>query len=120
MESLGLNRCAICQNELAAQWKYCVHCGTPVAVHSTIADGSIPTALPESSPTADTADMIAASQAAQWDAQPHAIPSAIRPETASPQSGRRFDVRLAVGIAMAAVGILAVIYAVANLLAARG
>jgi len=95
-----VDRCAICHNELAAQWKYCVHCGTPVPARPSSADGWGP--------------------AADWDAQLDAIPSAIRPEPAPSESGRRFDVRLAVGIAMAAVGILVVIYAVANLLAARG
>jgi hypothetical protein len=49
------------------------------------------------------------------------IPSAIRPEPVLlPRPGRRADARLVFGLAMAAVGLVVVIYALISLLGARG
>jgi hypothetical protein len=83
-----VDTCAICRSELAAEWNFCVHCGTPA-------------------PTRDD--------------EPDPIPSAIRPEPVLlPRPSRRADARLVFGLAMAAVGLVVVIYALISLLGARG
>jgi hypothetical protein len=93
-DSLGAARCATCRNDLEAQWKFCVHCGTPVPA------GPATVEVP--------------------DTEPEAVPSAIRPESAVAASRRRIDARLVFGMAMAAAGLLVVLYAITSLLAARG
>jgi hypothetical protein len=53
--------------------------------------------------------------------EPDPIPSAIRPERVLlPRPSRRADARLVFGLAMAAVGLVVVIYALISLLGARG
>jgi hypothetical protein len=82
--------CATCGSELATEWNFCVHCGTPVPPR------------PEDR---------------ELDPIPSAIrpePALL------PAPGRRVEPRLVFGITMAAVGLLVVVYALISLLGANG
>jgi hypothetical protein len=83
--------CPICRSELAPEWKFCVHCGTPI-VHP---------------------DEPAAS------AEP--IPPAIRPDPVVVAPSRRgLNGRVVFGIAMGSLGLAVVIYALVSILGSRG
>ena len=85
----------MCRSELAPEWNFCVHCGTPVPTRTATA-----------------------TDPAGGELEP--IPSAIRPEPVlRPDPARRVDARLVFGIAMATVGLLVVVYAVISLLGAH-
>lgn len=78
--------CATCSAELRPQWKFCIHCGTPV---------------PE---PVDEPDAVAAPQAV---AQIEAIPSAIRPSAQpQPRINRLAIASLIVGVFGGVLGIV--------------
>jgi hypothetical protein len=113
-----VDTCAICGGELAAEWNFCVYCGTPVptpvatvaSARSTAAETLSATAAPGPARTPEP-----------WGGGLDPIPSAIRPESvAHPDPPRRVDARLMFGLAMAAVGLVVIVYAVISLLGARG
>ncbi|GAB3028937.1 hypothetical protein GCM10027052_00840 [Parafrigoribacterium mesophilum] len=116
--------CVICQNELAPQWNFCVHCGAPVRARAAVVDDPILSHAVNTGAVntgaVNTGRQVAALHNAASDAEAEAIPSAIRPESSTTHPRRRIDARLAFGIAMAAIGLLIVLYAVTSLLAARG
>ena len=123
-----MDTCATCLNEIAPQWNFCVHCGTPVPVSTIPSEVSDPTAVPDLGvPDLGVPDLPAEPDPASVsevpepdDSDPEQIPPAIRPETSQPHPRRRFDARLAFGVAMAAIGLLVVLYAVASLLGSHG
>lgn len=89
-----MDTCGTCQSDLAPEWKYCVHCGSPVPATDITDLEAIPTLEP--------------------------IPAAIRPELPATAARRRPDPRLVFGIVMSSLGVVAILYAVVNLLASRG
>ncbi|MEO6505491.1 MAG: zinc ribbon domain-containing protein [Terrimesophilobacter sp.] len=116
-----MDTCATCQSELAPQWNFCVHCGTPVPVRT------IPADVPNLTAVFDTTSVSAVPDTPAPDGEdPGLIPAAIRPEPSlshprwQPHTRRQFDPRLAFGVTMAAIGLLVVLYAVISLLGSRG
>jgi hypothetical protein len=99
-----VDTCPICRSELAPEWKFCVHCGTPVVVADE--------------PAATTAQPVTVADEPVWPPEP--IPSAIRPETESVPAHRRLNARVVFGIAMGALGLAVVLYALVSILGSRG
>jgi hypothetical protein len=120
-----VDTCAICRGELAAEWNFCVHCGTPAP---TRAAATAITTTPDASDLTTTVDTLSVSAPPApalspdpGDDELDPIPSAIRPEPVLlPRPSRRADARLVFGLAMAAVGLVVVVYALISLLGARG
>jgi hypothetical protein len=124
-----VDTCAICRSELAAEWNFCVHCGTPAptranatatvtAITTTPAASDLTTVVDTLSVSAPSAPALSPDPE---DDELDPIPSAIRPEPVLlPRPSRRADARLVFGLAMAAVGLVVVIYALISLLGARG
>jgi hypothetical protein len=113
-----VDTCAICRGELAAEWNFCVHCGTPVPTPTATVTSALTTALETLTITAASAPRLSPDPAG-GELEP--IPSAIRPESAlHPDPIRRVDARLVFGLAIAAVGLVVVVYAVISLLGAHG
>ena len=101
-------RCENCDAELQPQWKFCVRCGTKVAVTET--------AVATVDSRNDPAPVIAPVTAPDI---PAAIPAAIRPhevgDGTEPPTRRRFDWHVLVGILVGVVGAAAIIYLIVAL-----
>lgn len=80
---LDMERCESCERELAAEWKFCIHCGRPVS----------------RSPVSR-----------RTGTEHEAIPSAIRPDVEEPPH-RKYDAPFWVGVGMGVLGLALIIYA---------
>ena len=121
-----MDTCAICRSELAAEWNFCVHCGTPAPTRAN-ATATVTATTPDASDLTTVVNTLSVSAPSApalspdpGDDELDPIPSAIRPEPVLLPRPRRADARLVFGLAMAAVGLVVVIYALISLLGARG
>lgn len=102
--------CGECGADLDPAWKFCIRCGTSVAVTPRPDTDPVPSARPDPSPNPGQSPAPAPAPAARTE-----IPSAIRPHLHDESRGDdelesdrpTFDIPLVLGIAIGVFGVIA-------------
>ena len=105
---LDMEHCESCDRELAAEWKYCIYCGRPVA--RAAASRAAASAIAATPSTVSPNTVSPSSAAARSKADKVVIPSAIRADIDEPP-GRKYDAPFWVGVGMGVLGLALIIYA---------